>query len=284
MFMFSQSPLKFLALAPCLLALLVLLSPVSSAKAEPAPDYHSLDHVEFSVTDLQRSLQFYTKLFGNDLWKHKQGERRYLKLGTAYIALEQRNEAKVEHVCFGIDHFNITTMHSYLKAKNLAWQDYPSGRDLYVDDRDGNRAQLTQDNTWPQVISELGQRDVFAVSGDALFHPLHLDEVFVTVTNLEVDSLHYARLLGQTGKLQAGSLWFSLGSARLRLSQAPVGQTPGVNYFSVLVSHTDLDAAADAVFAAGGIIENILPNGFSFWDPDGLRVEVHVAEQILRTP
>jgi hypothetical protein len=28
------------------------------------------------------------------------------------------------------------------------------------------------------------------------------------------------------------------------------------------------------VFAAGGIIENILPNGFSFWDPDGIRVVV----------
>ena len=35
-----------------------------------------------------------------------------------------------------------------------------------------------------------------------------------------------------------------------------------------------MDAAADAVFAAGGIIENILPNGFSFWDPDGIRVVV----------
>ena len=30
---------------------------------------------------------------------------------------------------------------------------------------------------------------------------------------------------------------------------------------------------------AGGIIENILPNGFSFWDPDGMRVEIHVANQ-----
>jgi hypothetical protein len=48
-----------------------------------------------------------------------------------------------------------------------------------------------------------------------------------------------------------------------------------VGYFSVLITNTDLEAAANAVFAAGGIIETLFPNGFSFWDPDGLRVLVH---------
>src|SRR5690606_12854984 len=95
---------------------------------------------------------------------------------------------------------------------------------------------------------------------------------------LEVDSLFYARLLDRTGTLQAGSLWFELGGgARLRLTQAPAGQAAGLNYFSILVSNTDMEAAAEAVFAAGGIIETILPNGFSFWDPDGHRVLVRTA-------
>ena len=85
------------------------------------------------------------------------------------------------------------------------------------------------------------------------------------------------RVLNQTGTLQAGSLWFDVGNARLRLTQTPVGQTPGVNYFSVVVSATDLGAAAEAVFAAGGIIETILPDGFSFWDPDGHRVLIRTA-------
>jgi hypothetical protein len=89
--------------------------------------------------------------------------------------------------------------------------------------------------------------------------------------------LFYSRLLHQTGTLQAGSLWFDIGNARLRLAQTPVGQSSGVSYFAVLVSNTDLGAAAEAVFAAGGIIENILPDGFSFWDPDGHRVLVRTA-------
>lgn len=248
-------------------------------RAGDAPAYAGIDHVEFFVSDLERSLVFYTRLFGTAVWKHRQVDRHYLLLGDSYMALEQQPNARVDHLCFGIDAFDIGNVHRWLDLQALAWQDYPSGRDLRVDDRDGTRVQLAADGTW----DTLSQGSVVTVprSGPAaLFHPLALDEVYITVSNLEVDSLHYARLLGKTGRLQAGSLWFDIGDARLRLSQSPVGQKSGVNYFSVLVSNIDLEAAADAVFKAGGIIENILPNGFSFWDPDGLRVEIHVAPQL----
>ncbi len=260
-----------------LLALLILVTPMLRA-GEP-PVVTSFDHVELWVTDLPRSLQFYTRLFGTGIWKNKQSERRYLRLGNGYMALDKQKSAHVDHVCLGVKDFDITLMHKWLKAQALAWHDYPSGNDLGVDDRDGTRVQLAQPDGWHQIESTVAAPETNTTGNDALFHPLALDEVFITVTNLEVDSLHYARMLGKTGTMAAGSLWFDLGSARLRLSQAPVGQAPGLNYFSVLVSSTDLNMAAEAVFKAGGIIENILPNGFSFWDPDGLRVEVHVASQ-----
>src|SRR5690606_25499337 len=134
--------------------------------------------------------------------------------------------------------------------------------------------QLALDDTWSRLSESAAIQEANASAEPAIFRPLALDEVFLTVTNLEVDSLFYSRLLNQTGSLQAGSLWFKIGNARLRLTQAPVGQAPGLNYFSVLVSSTNLEEAAEAVFAAGGIIETILPNGFSFWDPDGHRVLV----------
>ena len=80
----------------------------------------------------------------------------------------------------------------------------------------------------------------------------------------------------------AGSQYFRLGShARLRLGQTAVGQPAGFSYMSVLVANTDMDAAAEAVFRAGGIVESFLPNGFSFWDPDGLRIVVRTAPQVL---
>jgi catechol 2,3-dioxygenase-like lactoylglutathione lyase family enzyme len=256
------------------------IATAAAASTQAPAVVSSIDHVEFFVSDLPRALTFYRRLFGAEIWKNRQTERRYLPLGTAYLALEQRDAARIDHVCFGIADFDISRVHAYLDEQKLVWQDYPSGRDLRVDDRDGTRVQLAQNPTWPALAQNTASLEPQSVVVEPLLHPLGLDEIYITVTDLEVDSLHYARLLGESGSLQAGSLWFDLGSGRLRLSQAPPGQSPGVNYFSVLISNTDLEAAADAVFAAGGIIENILPNGFSFWDPDGLRVEVHVASQL----
>ena len=64
------------------------------------------------------------------------------------------------------------------------------------------------------------------------------------------------------------------------LNQTPVGQAAGIAYLSLLVSNTDMNEAAEAVFAAGGIIESFLPNGFSFWDPDGIRVLVRSTDML----
>lgn len=244
-------------------------------RAQPAPDYVAIDHVEFFVTDLERSLDFYTELFGSELWKNNQTPRRYLMLGNSYLALEQRDSAHVDHMCFGIEDFDIAGVHAYLDMQGIPWQDYPSGRDLHVDDRDGIRTQLALHDTWEQLAGTTASPEARPARISApIFQAQAIDEIFLTVTNLEVDSLFYSRLLNQTGALQAGALWYRIGNARLRLTQAPVGQLPGVNYFAVRVGFTDMEAAAEAVFAAGGIIETILPNGFSFWDPDGLRVVV----------
>ena len=259
------------------LVAMLLLAPALTVRAQNAPTMLALDHVELFVSNITRSQQFYTRLFGAEVWKNKQTERRYLRLGTGYLALEEQKSAHVDHVCFSVKDFDMDRMHRWLKGQGLLWHDYPSGNDLRVDDRDGTRVQLAAPAGWEQIEQKVAAPLPNPAKVEGLFHPLALDEVFITVTNLEVDSLHYARLLGKTGIMSAGSLWFDLGSARLRLSQAPVGQAPGMNYFSVLISNTDLQAAAEAVFKAGGIIENILPNGFSFWDPDGLRVEVHLA-------
>jgi len=260
-------------------ACLLACGTATAAMAGEVPVYADIDHVEFFVTDIERSLAFYTRLFGNDPWKHKQADRHYITLGNSYMALEQQQDARIDHLCFGIRDYDINAVHQWLDAQSLQWQDYPSGQDLRVDDRDGTRVQLAAQPTWDALAQGSVEAEPRANAPAPLFHPLALDEVYITVSNLEVDSLHYARLLGETGRLQAGSLWFDIGSARLRLSQTPVGQQSGVNYFSVLVSNIDLETAAEAVFKAGGIIENILPNGFSFWDPDGMRVEIHVANQ-----
>ena len=257
----------------CAAAVAALLTTPSFAQQQ-GPEYAGFDHVEFFVADVDRSLDFYTKLFGAEVWKNNQTERRYLPLGQSYIALEEQAESRIDHICFGIEDFDIDGVHRWLDAQGIAWENYPSGRDLHVDDRNGIRTQLARHASWQQLSQTTASRETRADPGAPIFDAFAIDEVFLTVTNLEVDSLFYSRLLDQTGTLQAGSLFFQLGQSRLRLTQAPVGQMPGIAYFAVHVAFTDMEAAANAVFAAGGIIENILPNGFSFWDPDGIRVVV----------
>jgi catechol 2,3-dioxygenase-like lactoylglutathione lyase family enzyme len=265
---------SLLARLASILAVCCAVLASSPIRAQVAPVYTGVDHIEFFVTDLYRSLDFYTRLFGSDLFKHRQSERRYLTIGQHYLAIEERESARVDHVCFGIADFNIEAVHRYLDSQSIPWQDYPSGRDLWVDDRDGTRTQLCRELSWEVMLENSVVAEDWPGDLAPVFNTLGLDEIFITVSNMEVDSLFYARLLNQTGTLQAGSLWFKVGNTRMRLTQSAPGQAPGINYFSVLVSNTDLDAAAEAVFAAGGIIETLLPNGFSFWDPDGHRVVV----------
>lgn len=251
-----------------LVLLLVLPSP---APAQQAPKYAGVDHVALDVVDLGRALVFHTRLFGTELWERPGDEHRYLRLGSAWLALAQSGEARPEHVALGVDDFEPGAAGRWYDLQELRWQ-AAGDSGLQVADADDNRLLLFPHGELASLLQPVAEQPSAV---PPVFRPLGIDEIFITVGNLEVDGLFYARLLEQTGTLQAGSLWFTLGNgARLRLGQSPVGQLPGLNYFAILVSNTDLEAAAEAVFSAGGIIETILPNGFSFWDPDGHRIVV----------
>ena len=255
----------------CVCMLLLSNAPL---RAQQAPAYGGFDHVAIAVADIARARDFYAKVFGAEVWKDRATEQRYLQLGQSHLELAVQDEARIDHVGFGVEAFDATAAQRWLAAQGIPWIDAAEGDDLIVADRDGIRTQLAPDDTWEQVSAAQASREAGSAAAP-VFMAYAIDEVFMTVRNLEVDSLFYSRLLDQTGMLQAGSLWYRVGpAARLRLTQAPVGQMPGIAYFAVHVAYTDMEAAAEAVFEAGGIIENILPNGFSFWDPDGIRVVV----------
>src|SRR5690606_13249731 len=151
---------------------------------------------------------------------------------------------------FGIESFDSAAVHAFLDEQGLPWQDDHNAHQVRVEDRNGIRTQLARSDSRTELMGDIAVPESREQDGAPILRPLALDEIYLPVTSLEVDSLFYARLLNQTGTLQAGSLWYTVGNARLRISQVPVGQVPGVNYFSVLVSNTDLEAAAEAVFAA----------------------------------
>lgn len=259
------------------LTILMLLTLVGRAWAQGSdvPLYVGFDHLTLEVNDVARSADFYSRVFGAEVWQS--GDENYLVLGKSYLRLRRNDPPRVAQMGLGVQNYTPSTLQGYLEREALRWQAEAGDAALWVEDRDGVRSFLLPADSWAQVSAKATRQ---SAATDAIFKPLHLDEIGLSVTNLEVDSLFYARLLGRTGVLQAGALWFDFGNSRLRLSQTPVGQKPGVSYFSILIANTELEEAANAVFAAGGIIETLLPNGFSFWDPDGLRVEVHTTPML----
>jgi catechol 2,3-dioxygenase-like lactoylglutathione lyase family enzyme len=258
-------------------ALFLVLTGAVAAQTPAPPDYAGFDHLTLEVTDLERARDFYTRLFGFNVWQAKAGAEQYLVLGNTYLNLHAGEQPGVRQVGIGVHDFTSTGLTQYLEREGLRGHEALGGQALGVDDGDGLRTLLLDAKSWERVRAAASAVSAPTAAPAPVFKPLRLDEVGLSVRNLEVDSLFYARLLARNSVLQAGSLWYSFGNARLRLTQTPVGQHPGVGYFSILIANTDLEAAANAVFAAGGIIETLFPNGFSFWDPDGVRVVVHTS-------
>src|ERR1041385_5267770 len=79
------------------------LAAARGASAADAPCHFTmLDHVEFFASDVQKSIAFYARIFGNTVLKNKQTTRRYLKLGPSYIAVDTGQPIRVDHICAGI--------------------------------------------------------------------------------------------------------------------------------------------------------------------------------------
>src|SRR5262249_18302009 len=150
-----------------------------------APDAHlrftALDHVEISVPDAARSAAFYAGIFGYPVWKNNKTPRRYVRLGRTYIAIEQGREPQgVDHFSAGIDGYQIADIHAYLEQRGIAYRDFPSGKDLNVQDPDGIRLQLSADNTWSSLETNTASPEPGPGSGvEPVFRPTGLDHILL---------------------------------------------------------------------------------------------------------
>jgi catechol 2,3-dioxygenase-like lactoylglutathione lyase family enzyme len=237
--------------------------------------FAALDHLEFFVSDIQRSLAFYTRVFGNQLWKNNRTARRYLKLGSTYIAIEQGPELRVDHFCAGIDGFQIADAHKYLAARNIEYRDYPSGRDLYVADPDGSRLQIGVNNSWTSLSTNTASAESFPSSGQPIFTPVGLDHMLLNVSDPEKSAAFYEKVLGPVTQRNNNRIWFQVGKSRIGLLKTPAGQRAGVNHFCVSASSFDYQSVTQQLERIGAKVE--MPDVMGspqFRDPDGYLVQV----------
>jgi catechol 2,3-dioxygenase-like lactoylglutathione lyase family enzyme len=254
----------------------------TAAGADESPQFSGLDHLEFFVSNVEKSTALYAQTFGAEVMKNNRTSRRYVRLGAAYMAMDTGPQLRVDHICAGIPGFRIATTHAQLEKLGVAYRDYPSGNDLSVGDPDGGvRLQLAADNGWSALARGTASPESVLVNGDPLqpgmgiFHPLGLDHVLLNVPDPEKSAAFYQKILGPVAQRNNSRIWFQVGTSRIGLLKTPDGQRAGVNHFCVLATAFDYDAAVKKLEQAGAKIEAPEVAGApEFRDPDGYLVQV----------
>lgn len=245
--------------------------------AQASLRFASLDHVEFTVSDVAKSLAFYARIFGNTVMKNNKTTRRYLKLGSAYIALDTAAQIRVDHFCAGIDNFEIGAVHAFLQQQGVAWRDFPSGKDLAVTDADGTRTQLATSGGWEQLKTGTAAPESIGAS-TPIFRPTGLDHILINVSDPETAAAFYEKIFSPVTRRNNNRIWFQVGTSRVGLLKTPEGAKTGVNHYCVSAAAFDYDLAVKRLAAAGAKVETPeIAGAPEFRDPDGFLVQVRKA-------
>ena len=248
-----------------------------AGEALAAPEalrFSTLDHVESNVSDVEKSVAFYARIFGNTVLKNTRTTRRYIKLGPCFLAVDRGQEIRVDHFCAGSPDFDIAAVHAYLDGRGIAYKDYPSGRDLYVTDPDGTRVQLGADNSWNQLLKGTASPEAVA-GGDPIFRPTGIDHILLNVADPEKSTAFFEKIFGPVTQRNNNRIWFQVGKSRLGLLRIPTGQRPGVNHYCVAAEPFDYGIAVKKLTEAGAKVESPeVVEAPEFRDPDGYLVQV----------
>jgi len=242
--------------------------------ADAALHFTALDHVEFLVSDVDKSASFYARVFGNTVLKNNKTTRRYVKIGASYLAMD-KGEVHVDHFCAGIPGFEVASAHATLDAKGVAYRDFPSGKDLAVPDPDGIRLQLATDNGWAQLLGGTASPETISIGGEPVFRPTGIDHILLNVTDPEKSAAFYEKILGPVTQRNNNRTWFQAGTGRIGLLKTPAGEKAGVNHYCVSVEKFDYDTAVKKLQQAGVKMDKAeIAGAPDLRDPDGYRVQV----------
>jgi len=242
---------------------------------DPTPAFSALDHIEFFVSNVEKSRDFFVRIFGNTLLSRN--NKRYLKLGATYMAFEQpraNGEIKVDHTSVAIKGLEMPKLHAFLEQRGIAYQDYPSGRDTAVVDADGIRMQLSPENGWGLLNPATFTAEKIAMTEEPVFRPVSMDHVVLNVSDPEKSAAFYQKFLGVPTRSN-NRIWFHAGASRIGLQQTPTGQHPGVYYFCVKADSFNTETATRRLQQAGAKVEMPeVPGTIRFRDLDGYLIQV----------
>jgi catechol 2,3-dioxygenase-like lactoylglutathione lyase family enzyme len=114
-----------------------------------------INHVTLSVTDVNRSREFYQRLLGatiiNPQTTSKEPARSFdLRIGDSFIGLYPLGQpVRIDHFCVGVDNFDADRVMAQLQQQypaskpSISPQSGPGEKEVYLTDPDGIRLQLS---------------------------------------------------------------------------------------------------------------------------------------------
>ncbi|HEV2200286.1 MAG TPA: VOC family protein [Bryobacteraceae bacterium] len=101
-----------------------------------------INHVSVQVSDLQRSTDFYQRVFGCPV--NKREGNNQLMFGKGFLVLRPGTPAgKVDHLALGVENFNEAAVTADLKARGATPMNEKGGIGYHVMDPDGFPVQIT---------------------------------------------------------------------------------------------------------------------------------------------
>lgn len=245
------------------------------------PQFAGLDRVEFYVSNVEKSRDFYVQVFGKTL-KNRNG-KRYVKLGSSYMAFEvprgAGGQVRIDHFSVSIKNLEMPKLHAFLEQRGIKYQDYPSGRDTAVVDAEGIRTQLSPEDGWKFINTPNFPDELVSMTDEPVFQPIGLEHVLVNVSDLNKSMFFYLRFLGDPAQLTVDRIWFRVGEARVGLQRTPENESAGVHHFCISAAQFDYNTAVQRLRQLGAVPEPLeagsqAAQGVQFRDPDGFRIQV----------
>lgn len=124
-------------------ALAILAMASDSASAAPAGfESAGINHVSVTVSDLNRSVEFYKRVFALQVVPQNGANLVQLGVGkTQHLSIRQGSPVGVDHFAIGIERFNKDAVIADLKGRGAVGRDDP-GVGFHVNDPDGVQVQL----------------------------------------------------------------------------------------------------------------------------------------------
>jgi catechol 2,3-dioxygenase-like lactoylglutathione lyase family enzyme len=106
---------------------------------------NGINHVSLYVSDLQRSTDFYQRVFGCSV--NKRDGNNQLAFGKGILVLRPgKPPGKVDHIAIGVDNFNNDSVIADLKARGTTPIDQQGGGFGFHVDPDGFPVQISANN------------------------------------------------------------------------------------------------------------------------------------------